>query len=307
MTFLFTCPFATIEVEGCGFMKAMFYHVLENNIVQCNVCHHKCKIQSEQTGLCGVRYNVDGTLYAINYEQCIAAHTDPIEKKPLYHFMPGTTTYSIATVGCNLKCPWCQNHDISQVKYFGYRLPGKTITAKEHIHQVQKQLIPSISYTYTEPTIFVEYALEIMKLASEQGIKNIWVTNGYMTDAVLNAISPYLDAVNIDYKSSDDAISKEFCNAYSHPVLNNIKNLHNKGIHLEVTTLIVPGVNDSEDQLRSIARNIANISPHIPWHISRYFPNYKFTHIPKTNITTLQTAFRIGQEEGLTTIHLGNV
>jgi pyruvate formate lyase activating enzyme len=288
-------------------MEAIFYNRLNKNTVQCDVCHHHCVIPNTKTGLCGVRYNNDGTLYALNYEQTISVHIDPIEKKPLYHFMPGTTTYSLATVGCNMACPWCQNHDISQVKYVGYRLPGKRITADEHLHDVLKRQIPSISYTYTEPTIFIEYALEIMKRATEQGIKNVWVTNGYMTNDVLNAIVPYLDAVNIDYKSADDTISKQFCNTYATPVLDNIKTLYQKGVHVEVATLIVPGVNDSEEQLRTIAKQLSNISKDIPWHISRYFPNYKFTHIPKTPIDTLQTAFRIGQEEGLTTIHFGNV
>ena len=288
-------------------MEAMFYKIRPNNVVQCDVCHHHCMIPSEKTGLCGVRYNVDGTLYALNYEQAIAVHIDPIEKKPLYHFMPGSITYSIATVGCNMSCPWCQNHEISQVKYVGYRLPGKTISASEHVHEDLKRKIPSISYTYTEPTIYIEYALEIMKLASEEGLKNIWVTNGYMTDQVLNEILPFLDAVNIDYKSSSDIISKDFCNTLASPVLKNIKRMFNSGVHVEVTTLVVPGVNDSDEELRQIAHDIAEISPDIPWHISRYFPNYKFTHVPKTTIDTLQTAFRIGQEEGLTTIHLGNV
>lgn len=288
-------------------MEAKYYHPKQDNMVQCYACQHRCTIGHNQVGLCGVRLNLDGTLYALTYGQTIAAHVDPIEKKPLYHFMKGSLTYSIATVGCNMHCPWCQNHDISQVKYVGYRLPGNSVSPEEHLKEVLNRQIPSISYTYTEPTIYIEYALELMKLAYDNGIKNIWVTNGYMTEEVLIDIIPYLDAVNVDYKGSDDNIYETYTSGHSATVLDTIRTLYQAGVHVEVTTLVVPTVNDSIEQLRKIAEDIASIGTNIPWHVSRFFPNYKFTNVPKTHITTLQEAYKIGLEVGLQHIHLGNI
>jgi pyruvate formate lyase activating enzyme len=259
-------------------------------------------IADGHTGICGVRMNQEGVLYALNYGRTIARHVDPIEKKPLYHFLPQTYTYSLATVGCNMHCPWCQNHEISQVKFRGMRLPGVHVTPEDHIKEAQNRGLDSISFTYTEPTIYAEYALDIMSLAKQAGLATIWVTNGYMTDALLADLIPLLDAANVDYKGASQEVYDTYCGGEADVVLQNIKTMHEAGVHVEVTTLIVPGVNDSFEEMRRIATNLASISPDIPWHISRFFPQYRFVHVK-----TMKVAYRIGQEAGLKHIHLGNV
>lgn len=288
-------------------MEARYYHVLEKRVVQCDLCAHFCVIHDGDVGRCGVRLNQEGVLYALTYGRTVACHVDPIEKKPLYHFQPGSKTYSLATVGCNMHCPWCQNHEISQVKFRGMRLPGHHVSVEGHIKEAIRRKVSSISYTYTEPTIYAEYAIDIMTRAKEEGLYNIWVTNGFLSDALLVDLIPLLDAANVDYKGSNENIYEKYCMGNSDVVLHTIRTLFEAGVHVEVTTLIVPGVNDSFDQLRRIAQDLSSISPTIPWHISRCFPQYRFVDRDPTPIKTLQVAYRIGEEAGLEHIHLGNV
>lgn len=260
-----------------------------------------------------MRENQKGKLYLLVYGRIIAENIDPIEKKPLYHFMPGTSSLSIATVGCNLKCDWCQNFDISQCTRGSVdraeitnRL-GAEMTPEQIVKDAQKHNCPSISYTYTEPTIFLEFALDTMKLAHQKKLKNIWVSNGYMTPETLDLITPYLDAINIDLKGFSEENYLKYSGAKLQPVLDNIREIYRRKIHLEVTTLIIPGINDDEKQLNDIARFLAGISKNIPWHISRFFPAYKMMDTPPTPVETLDLAYEIGKKTGLKYIYKGNI
>lgn len=288
--------------------EALLYEKLKEDSVRCDVCHHHCVIAKGHRGLCGVRENIDGTLYALNYGKTISAAIDPIEKKPLYHFLPHTKIYSFATVGCNLRCAWCQNWEISQASKPFMPIEGEDMTPEEHVEWATRYNCPSIAYTYSEPTIFLEYALDTMKLAKENGLKNVWVTNGYMTLDTLNLILPYLDAANVDLKCSNDAISLKYTGGLLSPVIENIRSMLDHNVHVEITTLVIPGVNDSEEQLQTIVNLIVtNFGCDVPWHISRFFPawNMKTTNI--TPLKTLEMARDLGLKAGIKTIHLGNI
>lgn len=287
--------------------EALFYEKLENSKVRCEVCEHHCLIAPGKTGICKVRENQNGKLIALNYGKIIATHIDPIEKKPLYHFIPGTLTYSIATVGCNFHCLHCQNADISQLKNKD-DIVGKEISPEEIVQAALNSNCPSISYTYTEPTIFVEFALDTMKLAQQQGLKNIWVSNGYMSAKTLKAIVPYLDAINVDLKSFSNEFYNKICGAKLQPVLNNLVKINQAGIHLEITTLIIPGKNDSAQELKSIAKFIVQkLDPETPWHVSRFFPTYKMLDYESTPKQKIFEAVEIGKQAGLKNIHPGNI
>jgi len=288
--------------------EAMLYRSLEGGKVECFLCSHRCLIQPLKFGVCGVRENREGKLYTHVYGEVIAAHIDPIEKKPLYHFLPGTTSFSIATVGCNFRCPFCQNWQISQVKKKDKTKSGEGQLSPDNIvKEAKRQRCRSISYTYTEPTIFFEYAYDTAKLARSAGLANVFVTNGYMTADALKTIQPYLDAANVDLKAFRDETYKKVCGARLEPVLESIRMMKEFKIWVEVTTLVVPGMNDGEEELRSIARFIAGVSPKIPWHVSRFHPDYKFTQTGATPTETLRKAYSLGKEEGLEYIYIGNV
>ncbi len=289
-------------------IEAMLYQKLANNQVQCNVCHLHCKINQGKRGICGVRENIDGTLYTLNYPIAIATGIDPIEKKPLYHFLPGTKVYSFAAVGCNMHCSWCQNWSISQSPKPFLPIEGVEILPMEHVKNAIANNCPSIAYTYSEPTIFLEYALATMRIAKENGLKNIWVSNGIMTKETLDEIIPYLDAANIDYKGPDDGVYEKYCGGKATQVMENMKYLKNAGIHLEVTTLVIPGVNDQFSQLKEIAHSIASeLGTDIPWHISRFFPAWKMKDTPITPLNTLKIAYDLGKNAGIKIIHIGNI
>ncbi len=294
-------------------MKECLLYKKEGDYVQCQTCNHYCRIAPFKRGVCGVRENQKGKLYLLVYGRIIAENIDPIEKKPLFHFLPKTNSLSIATIGCNFQCQWCQNYDISQITKGN--IDHTAITNKIGVEMDPEQIVadakkhncPSISYTYTEPTIFLEFAYDTMKLANKSKLKNIWVSNGYMTKETLNLIAPYLDAINIDLKGFNNENYLKYCGAKLQPVLDNIKAIHNKKIHLEITTLIIPGVNDDEKQLKDITKFLAEISPNIPWHISRFFPTHKMTDTPITPMETLKKAEAIGKKAGLKHIYIGNV
>jgi len=288
--------------------EAMLWKSLPNNEVQCNVCHHRCIIKDGRRGICAVRENRQGTLYALNYGWTVSAAIDPIEKKPLAHFLPGSKIYSFATVGCNLRCSWCQNWEISQSPKPNKSIQGYEVSPEEHVKRAIEYHCPSIAYTYSEPTVFLEYALETMKLAREKGIKNVWVTNGYMTRETLEIIAPYLDAANVDFKGADDGVYEKYCGAKPAPIMENMKYLCEHGVHLEVTTLVVQGVNDQEKQLNEIAHALVeNLGSEVPWHITRFFPAWKMYASPITPIKTMELAKKIAQEAGIHFIHLGNL
>lgn len=288
--------------------EAILYHKMEHDRVQCHVCHHRCTIGDGRRGICGVRENRRGTLMALNYGKTISAAVDPIEKKPLYHFLPHTRIYSFAAVGCNLRCDWCQNWEISQSPKPDRPVEGRDITPEAHVRRALELGCPSIAYTYSEPTVFVEYALDTMKIARSEGLKNVWVTNGFMSGETLAEITHYLDAANVDLKGADDGAYERYCGGKAGPVLDNLKALCHAGVHVEITTLVVPGVNDQRRELEFVARFIADVlGPDVPWHISRFFPAWKMRDTPVTPLATLELARSIGVEAGLHRIHLGNV
>jgi pyruvate formate lyase activating enzyme len=296
--------------------EALLYEKLENKLTRCYLCSHHCKIANQKFGFCGVRQNIDGVLYTHVYGKVIAAHIDPIEKKPLYHFFPGSSAFSIATIGCNFHCGFCQNWEISQSSFSGRKglIPQGTVpevdeelAPQEIITLALKNNCKSISYTYTEPTIFFEYAFDTAKLAKEKGLYNSFVTNGFMTKECLQMIKPYLDAANVDLKFFKDSSYKKICAGSLQPVLDSIRLMHDLGIWVEVTTLVVPGENDSEEELTDIAKFIAGIDKNIPWHISRFHPDYKLTDHSPTPEATLKKTQEIGKKAGLTYIYIGNV
>ena len=291
--------------------EAMFYEKLGGNRVQCGLCSHRCKIDPGSFGVCGVRKNTGGRLDTLVYGEVIATHVDPIEKKPIYHFLPGSYSYSIATVGCNFKCSFCQNWQISQASKMGegWRVEGggREMTPDEVVKEAKKADCRSISYTYTEPTIFFEYAYDTARLAKAAGLSNIFVTNGYMAGEALREISPYLDAANVDLKSFREDFYKEMCSAHLEPVLESIKTMKKLGIWVEITTLVVTGRNDSDEEFKDIAEFIVSVDPGIPWHISRFHPDFKYLDRAPTSVETLKRAREIGNKTGLEHIHLGNI
>ncbi len=295
--------------------EALLYEKLDERIVHCYLCAHHCKIADKKFGFCGVRQNIAGILYTHAYGKVIAAAVDPIEKKPLYHFLPGSFSFSIATIGCNFHCGFCQNWKISQQSYRDKGLiPKGTVPESEEelkprqiVEAAAKNKCKSISYTYTEPTIFFEYAFETAKLAKEKGLYNNFVTNGFMTKECLTMIKPYLDAANVDLKFFRDESYKKVCAGALAPVLNSIRLMREFGIWVEITTLVVPGENDSEEELNDIARFIASVDKNIPWHISRFHPDYKFSDHAATPIDTLKKAEELGEICGLKYVYVGNV
>jgi len=288
--------------------EAMLYHPLDAKKVACDLCCHRCQVAPQKFGICGVRQNRDGKLYSRVYGEIIAAHVDPIEKKPLYHYLPGSTAFSVATIGCNFRCPFCQNWQISQMsKRNDEEMASQSYSPKEIVQAAKAQGCQSISYTYTEPTVYFELAYDTAKLAKEAGLGNSFVTNGYMTPEALTTIKPYLDACNVDLKSFDEHFYKDMCQAHLQPVLDSIRMMKSLNIWVEITTLIIPDQNDSAHELTEIARFIAGVDPDIPWHISRFHPDYNLTDTRGTPIETLRKAHAIGKREGLRYIYIGNV
>jgi pyruvate formate lyase activating enzyme len=288
--------------------RALFQEAREEGKVQCGLCAHRCLIASGQFGICAVRQNRDGVLISLVYDKVIAQNIDPIEKKPLFHFLPGSLSFSIATPGCNFRCKHCQNADISQLpRDRNGALAGQPARPDQIVAAARQMGCASISYTYTEPTIFIELALDTAKLAAAAGLKNVFVTNGYITPEALREIRPYLHAANIDLKGFTDGFYREICGARLQPVLDSIRLYHDLGIWTEITTLIIPGHNDSEPELRQIAEFIRSVDPDIPWHVSRFHPTYKLTDRPRTPLQTLQRAREIGRDAGLRYVYEGNV
>jgi pyruvate formate lyase activating enzyme len=288
--------------------EALLYNKLKDCRVHCALCAHRCIIEPGQRGICAVRINRDGTLYSLVYGKVISSHVDPIEKKPLFHFLPGSKSFSIATVGCNFRCEHCQNYEISQFPRERPELaiPGEDLTPEDVVEAAARSGSASISYTYTEPTIFLEFALDCAKLAHKRGIKNVFVSNGFMTPESTELIAPYLDGINIDLKG-DNEFYKEVCAARVKPVKKTIKLMKERGVWVECTTLIIPGHNDSNPVLKDIADFLVSVDPEIPWHVSQFYPTYKMLDEPPTPIETLRHARRLGLDAGLKYVYEGNV
>jgi len=288
--------------------RALFQEPQEGKDVTCGLCAHRCRIRDGKLGLCAVRENDNGVLYSLVYDKIIAQNVDPIEKKPLFHFQPGSQSYSIATPGCNFRCRHCQNSDISQLpRELRGRIIGKAVAPAAIVLAAQQARCSSISYTYTEPTIFFELAYDTATRAKEAGIRNVFVTNGYITPEALSLIRPVLDAANIDLKSFSDDFYRKICGARLAPVLEAIQNYKQAGIWIEITTLIIPGQNDSDAELRQIAEFIRSVGKEIPWHVSRFHPTYKLTDAGITPAETLKRARQIGIDAGLRYVYEGNL
>ena len=289
-------------------MEAALYQTLKKT-VYCHLCAHCCVIGSGKTGLCGVRINRNGVLETVVYGRLVAQSVDPIEKKPLFHFLPGSRTYSIATVGCNFKCHFCQNADIAQMPHGqNGRLIGETVLPEQVVSAAEKSNCQSIAYTYTEPTIFFEYTLDTARLAHQRQIKNIYVSNGYMSAKALGIIAPYLHAANVDLKAFSNTFYKNYCGASLTPVLNTLRKMKQLGIWLEITTLIIPGLNDSPQELEQLANFIVNeLGPETPWHVSRFHPAHQMIDRSITPLDTLTKAREIGSAAGLRYVYTGNV
>jgi len=288
--------------------EAMLYDKLTDDRVRCYLCAHHCTISDGKKGICHVRENNGGTLNTLVYGRTIAQNIDPIEKKPFYHFHPGSSSYSIATPGCNFRCDWCQNADISQMPREQDIIMGKEAKPEDIVAAAHNSGCRSIAYTYTEPTVFFEYTLDTSKLAHDAGIANAYVSNGYMTKEMLDIYHPYLDAINIDLKSFSEETYKKYIGAKLQPVLESLKTIKQYEIHLEVTTLIIPTINDDPSELRDLAQFIAQeLGIETPWHISRFHPMHKMPDVPPTPPETLLMAREIGEEQGLRFVYLGNI
>ncbi|MDD5206000.1 MAG: AmmeMemoRadiSam system radical SAM enzyme [Desulfobacterales bacterium] len=287
--------------------EAYLYEKLDNKKVRCFLCSHRCLIKPGSRGICGVRENADGTLTSLVYRQILAKNVDPIEKKPLYHFLPGSRSYSIATAGCNFKCLFCQNGDISQMVVENGRIWGEDTPPELIVEKALATGSSTIAYTYTEPTIYFEMAVDTARIAAQKGVRNIFVSNGYMTEECLSSIHPDLHGANVDLKAFSEGFYKEQCGARLAPVLKSIEKMVEMGIWLEVTTLLIPGLNDSEQELRGIADFLCRLDPGIPWHISRFHPTHRLTDVSPTPPERLRRAREIGFERGLRYVYTGNL
>jgi len=288
--------------------EARFFEKLEDGKVKCHLCAHACTIDPGKRGICAVRENRDGTLYSLVYGRLISGNADPIEKKPLFHFLPGTRSYSIATVGCNLQCQHCQNADISQYPHsHDGDVAGTNLTPDQVVAKAVASGSASIAYTYTEPTIAAEFAQDTARLAREKGLRNVFVSNGFMTEASATAMADVLDGDNIDLKSFSDRFYRKVCKAKLQPVLDTITRMKKLGVWVEVTTLLIPGLNDSDEELRDIAQFLHATGPEIPWHVTAFYPTYKLLDRPPTPLATLRRAREIGLAAGLRYVYTGNI
>jgi len=287
--------------------EALLYEKTEQNYLRCGLCAHCCRISPHARGICGVRENRGGTLFSLVYGKTIAENVDPVEKKPLFHFMPGSRTFSIATEGCNFRCCFCQNSEISQMPREKAEIVGMDRTPAQIAAMAINSQSQSISYTYTEPTVFFEFALDTARIAAASGLKNIFVTNGFMTSAMLKLLSPYLDAANVDLKSFREDFYDKSCGGHLQPVLDSLRTMKELGIWVEVTTLLIPGLNDGDQELQDIAAFVASLGRETPWHVSRFHPQYRLTDTPATSAAAIRDAVETGKAAGLKYVYSGNL
>ncbi|HBF34040.1 TPA: AmmeMemoRadiSam system radical SAM enzyme [Candidatus Sumerlaeota bacterium] len=291
-------------------MKARLYTATEDGSkeVVCHLCHHRCHIAPRHLGICGARRNDDGELVSLVYGRAVSLNPDPIEKKPLFHFLPGTHSMSTGTPGCNFTCAFCQNNDISQfLREFPGRIPMGWTKPDEIVQAALNAGCASMSFTYTEPTIFYEYAEDTGRLGLEKHLPSCFVSNGFMTPETVDAMKDWVRAINVDLKCFNADTYRKVMGGTLDGVLETLVRLHHSGIWLEITTLVVPGMNDSDDELCAIAEFIAKLDPCIPWHVSRFFPHYKMRAQVPTVLSTIQRAIQIGEEAGLKFVYCGNV
>jgi len=286
--------------------KARFWEKLDNNIVQCNLCAHNCKIKNDKTGICGVRRNHGGNLETLIYGSCSSVAADPIEKKPLYHFHPGTSAFSIGTVGCNFRCLHCQNYSISTADasfpYF------RELTSEETVLLAKQYACDGIAYTYNEPTIWYEFTFDSARLAKKKGLYTVYVTNGYISEEPLRELSSFLDAMNVDVKAFKDGFYRKICKARLKPVLKTCELAKELDIHLELTYLVIPGYNDSVDEVKQFCSWVVDkLGKDVPVHFSRFHPDYKMQDVPITPMEVLLRVYDVAKESGVSFVYLGNV
>jgi pyruvate formate lyase activating enzyme len=287
--------------------EAILYRKLENDQVVCDLCAHRCRILPGRKGVCRVRINRGGELFSLVYGRLVAENVDPIEKKPLYHFQPGSLSYSIATAGCNMSCSHCQNYQISMEAPRMKPIPGEDRSPEEVVKRAYATGSSSIAYTYTEPAIFMEFAADCGEIARNTGISNVFVTNGYLTPEAVEVVQPFLDAANVDLKGATEEHYRSVCQASLQPVLETIEALYRAGTWVEVTTLLIPGLNDDTASLEFISGFLAGLDPLIPWHVSRFHPIYRMMDRDATPVESLHRALEVGTKQGLKYIYLGNV
>jgi len=287
--------------------EASYYTPGDSGRVECSLCPHHCKIAPGKKGICGVRENQDGKLISLVYGKLAASHIDPIEKKPLFHFLPGSSAYSVATVGCNLSCPFCQNHELSLACRGRSRIGGFDAEVEQVVAEAVASGCESLCFTYSEPTVFFEFMLDLAILGKEKGLKTTMVSNGFIEPEPLKELSSYMDAANIDLKAFREKNYRQILKARLQPVLDTISTLHSLGVWTEVTTLVVPGMNDSDKELKEIASFIAELGAEIPWHVSRFHPRNRWTSSEPTPVSTLRRALQIGKEADLKYVYTGNV
>lgn len=299
--------FIMVFMENRPNKEAVLWEALDGQTVRCRLCHWRCVIASEGVGRCGVRKNAGGRLVSLNYDKVCAASADPIEKKPLFHFQPGSRSFSIAAPGCNFRCVFCQNWQISQAPCEAL-LDGAAYSPDRIVAAALEAGCGSIAYTYTEPTVFMELCAETAVLAREQGLRNVFVSNGYLTPEAIAFARPWLDGINVDLKAFSEAFYRDMCKAQLGPVLETLEYLARETeIWLEITTLVIPGKNDSAAELGQIASFIAGLGPDVPWHISRFYPQYQLTQMPPTDEQALEEAYDIGKSAGLRYVYVGNL
>ncbi len=291
------------------FQPAMLSRPLQRGYVQCTACEHWCAVGPGEAGKCGVRRNIDGALQLVVYGKAVAVHVDPVEKKPLNHFLPGSKIFSIGTFGCNLRCAWCQNWEISQHRAFDPErdYTGDSWPPEKIVQFCVQNNIPLIAFTYNEPTVFFEYAYDTARLAHDAGIRSVFVSSGFETVQALDAIAPYLAAINVDLKAFREETYRAYCGARLAPVLRNIRHLVERGVWVEVTTLVIPGLNDGDEELRDIADFLVSVSPDLPWHVTGFTPHYQMRDRPPTPAATLRRAWEIGKAAGLRYVYTGNI
>ncbi len=287
---------------------AFLWEKLKGDKIQCRLCNHFCLISPGERGECGVRENKGGKLFTHVRDSVAAANLDPVEKKPLFHFLPGTQSFSVGTMGCNFSCSFCQNSTLSQTPKETGKVSGEKLTGANIADAALQSAAGSISYTYSEPAIFTELILDAAPLAKKEGIKNILVTNGFQSPQCLETLSEYIHAANIDLKAFSEEFYREYCGGKLQPVLQNLKTVREMGLWLEVTTLIIPGLNDSPQEMQDMAGFIAEeLGKSVPWHISRFHPTYKMLDRPSTPVETLEKALEAGKKAGLEYVYTGNI
>jgi len=286
-------------------IPAMFSSPSDDGRIQCNLCPHSCMLKEGQTGICGVRQNIGGKLFSLNSDKVAAIHSDPIEKKPLYHFLPGSESLSIAAMGCNFKCRFCQNHSISMAEEIS-DIAGERVKPEEIIDAAKRAGVSSISYTYTEPTIYYELMYETAKVAKAEGLKNVMVSNGFISQKPLEKIIPFMDGANIDLKSFSNDFYSHYCGGKLAPVLDTIKTLDRSECWLELTTLLIPELNSSQEEVEKIISFITDTNPEIPWHISRFFPHFKEVARCATDTDLITEVLDKAEGRGIKYVYGGN-